>query len=201
MWSNRETTRRLTLFASAFVLMLTLSGCREISTEPSDYARNVASYESWEVRATWVWETSGERMMTIRGLGSWKRGGEIFRLKEQMLSTSITTSTENGDVVLEDGTRYEKDSPQARYRIERSLFSALDPLKLAEHHGIDLRVDEDTLVGEGPCRGGKPGCRFSIELHVDSAHRPTQVRTVTRNGDQAEIVDWAYGKNLSIAWA
>jgi len=200
MWNLSVTARNLILGVFGFLLMISLSGCRQISSDPADYEKNVSSYGAWEVRATWVWETAGERMMTIRGLGSWRNEGELFRLKEQMTSTSITTSNESGYLMLEDGTKYSISSPEARIRVERSLFNALDPLKLANYHRVDLKVDGDVLVGEGPCRNSRPSCRFSIELHVDSAYRPVQVRTEMRIGDQSEIVNWAYGKDLAIAW-
>jgi len=200
MWKIGKRARGLVQVIFGLLLVISLSGCREISSDPSIYDRNVSSYGAWEVRATWVWESAGERMMTIRGLGTWRNKGELFRLKEQMTSTSITTSNESGYLMLEDGTKYSINSPEARIRVERSMFNALDPLKLAAWHRVDLTVDGNALIGEGPCRNSKPGCRFSIALRIDSAHRPVQVRTEMKIGDQSEIIDWTYGKDLSIAW-
>ena len=200
MWRFNKSVRSMRVCLVGFILMISLSGCREIASNPAEYERYLIRYGSWDVRASWAWENSGERVMTIRGLGTWRNNGKVYRLKEQIDSTSITTSNENGYLVLEDGTKYPINSILARSRVERSMFNALDPLKIAAWHGVALRVEKDFLVGEGPCRNNKPGCRISIELKVDSALRPVHARSSMQIGDKSEIVEWYYGKDLSIAW-
>jgi hypothetical protein len=169
-----------------------LAGCAQTPQRPTELQQRLLDSGSWKVHAHWVWSTDGEVTVVMRGVGKWSDGGKQFRWKEEYLGTSVVTWTEGDQLRLEDGTSFPLRSEQARKRIEGDLFHALDPLELAERHGIVFRVVDDKLTGSAPCVDRSGPCTFNIDVTVDTQMRPMTAHTTMDFGSTDEQVMWSY---------
>ena len=189
---KRNNVRKMTVVALVSAVALLLTGCREIPNNPSVYQSNVKDHRDWQVRALWTWGQAGEAVTVIRGLGKWRNEGETFEWREQLHSTAITTKVEGDRIVIEDGSSFSANSPEGRQRVERSMFTALDPIALAVRHGVSLSVENDTLTGSAPCKDYELPCMFKIDIKVDSQKRPIHARVEISRGELLDTIDWTY---------